>query len=127
MLTLLNFLLKTIHYHAEQIHKNCRLKANLFGSFLQGTCLQEDSDIDVIINFENIKIGYKKCILLIDTLCRTKLRKDEFIVDSVITPFIRVPFITVTEKSTNFKIDIIYDNPLGIMNSQLFYTYLNIH
>ncbi|KAL4461180.1 hypothetical protein ABPG72_019786 [Tetrahymena utriculariae] len=127
LITMLNYVLNVIYSSAVNKYSNqVVLKAYLFGSFLQGTCLQDDSDIDVIIQFENINISYRSSLYFIQSVLKTKL-EDEFDFQSVINKNVRIPFINITNKQTGYKIDIIYDNKLGILNSHLFHTYLNIH
>ncbi|KAL4464901.1 hypothetical protein ABPG74_011462 [Tetrahymena malaccensis] len=127
MITMLNYVLNVIYKQAvDKYSDKVVLKAHLFGSFLQGTCLRNDSDIDVILLFENINISYKKSLYFILSAIQNKL-SDEFRIEHVINKFIRIPFINIQHIQTGIKIDIIYENQLGILNSHLFQTYLNIH
>ncbi|EAR81960.2 nucleotidyltransferase domain protein, partial (macronuclear) [Tetrahymena thermophila SB210] len=127
MITMLNYVLNVIYRSAaNKFSDKVVLKAYLFGSFLQGTSLKNNSDIDVILEFENIEIKYRSILYFISSVVKTKL-SDEFEIETVINQYIRIPFINLTHKKTGYKIDIIYENKLGILNSHLFYTYLNIH
>ncbi|KAL4489860.1 hypothetical protein ABPG72_010759 [Tetrahymena utriculariae] len=127
MMEKLKYVLNALQQNAKiNISNEIILKAYLYGSFLQGTCFQNDSDIDVILIFKNNQLSYNDTLLFIQTTIRDKL-KDEFNITQEVQFNFRVPFIGIQHKKTNYRIDITYENRLAVLNSQLFYTYLNTH
>ncbi|EAR89990.2 nucleotidyltransferase domain protein, partial (macronuclear) [Tetrahymena thermophila SB210] len=126
MMEQLKYVLNNIQQNAEiQISKDIILKAYLFGSFLQGTCLKKESDIDLIIIFENNQLSYRDTLLFIQETIKNKLN-DQYIITQEVSFAFNVPIISIQHVKTGYKIDITYENRLAILNSQLFNVYLNI-